>query len=40
MNAKGELNAMEQKPSAENNRILKKAKKAKHDDIQVGSAGQ
>ncbi|MBM7618113.1 DNA mismatch repair protein MutS2 [Weissella uvarum] len=36
MDAKGELNAMEQKPSAENNRVLKRAKQAKHEDIEAG----
>lgn len=36
MDAKGELNAMEQKPSAANNRILKKAKQAKHETIEPG----
>ena len=36
MDAKGALNAMRQEPSAENNRVLRKAKKAKSQNIEVG----
>ncbi|MBJ7629084.1 endonuclease MutS2 [Weissella confusa] len=36
MDAKGALNAMRQEPSAENNRVLRKAKKAKSQNIQAG----
>jgi len=36
IDAKGALNALEQKPSAENNRVLKRAKKAKEQGISVG----
>ncbi len=34
--AKGALNAMRQEPSAENNRVLRKAKKAKSQNIEAG----
>lgn len=36
MDAKGALNAMRQEPSAENNRVLRKAKKAKSQNIEAG----
>lgn len=36
MDAKGALNAMRQEPSAENNRVLRKAKQAKSQDIAAG----
>lgn len=36
MDAKGALNAMREEPSAENNRVLRKAKKAKSQNIEVG----
>ncbi|WP_195308033.1 endonuclease MutS2 [Weissella confusa] len=36
MDAKGALNAMLQEPSAENNRVLRKAKKAKSQNIEAG----
>lgn len=36
MDAKGAFNAMRQEPSAENNRVLRKAKKAKSQNIEAG----
>lgn len=36
MDAMGALNAMRQEPSAENNRVLRKAKKAKSQNIEAG----
>lgn len=36
MDAKGALNAMRQEPSAESNRVLRKAKKAKSQNIEAG----